>query len=220
MNDGHISAAISTFEPEYRELELEIDADWNTVQASYRRLVNLWHPDRFAQQPDERDHAQARFIRLTRAFRRLRQYYRANHRLPLQPIAAPDDLAEDRIARDRDAQIHAESVSPAESEVAGASIFSEDVERGKHRDSGKRTVWFWAIPGVFVVCATLAAFFVFDQKQKRDAFNAGREVLRSTAPSAYMPTSNEVRRQSTRGAFVQGDNNGTLGDQLMPNVFK
>ena len=74
------------FRQDYEALELDDRADWTTARASYRRQVNLWHPDRYAQRPRERVHAQQRFIQLTCAFDSLRNFHRANHRLPFEPI--------------------------------------------------------------------------------------------------------------------------------------
>jgi curved DNA-binding protein CbpA len=35
----------------YRTLEVESGATWADVKRSYRELVKVWHPDRFAHEP-------------------------------------------------------------------------------------------------------------------------------------------------------------------------
>ena len=45
-------------------------------------------------------------------------------------------------------------------------------------------------------------------------------MLRRTAPSEYMPSAAEVQKRSSRGAFVEREDSGRMGDQLMEDMFR
>ena len=66
-------------------------ASWADAQRRYRQLVHERHPDR--RPADAGDAAQAEFIEITAAFKRLRERYRADGMLPLAfppvPVAPP-----------------------------------------------------------------------------------------------------------------------------------
>ena len=81
------------FRESYEDLGLDGEADWPTIQATYRRLVNKWHPDRHQHSNTDKTHAQQEFIRVTRAFNDLRDFYREYHRLPLQRAPANNSAA-------------------------------------------------------------------------------------------------------------------------------
>ena len=70
-----------------RHFALTPDSGWDDVRAQYRLLVQRWHPDRH---PDEtRAEAQAEFIEIVAAFKRLRRHYDEHGRLPV-PEPMPD----------------------------------------------------------------------------------------------------------------------------------
>lgn len=210
----------SSYRPDYAELELPEEADWPAARATYRRLVNRWHPDRYAEKPRERAHAQARFIRITRSFDRLRQYHREHERLPFQTVTIddPDTLQARRrseaVADERRRDALSDAVSPAQA-VSG---FEPRSSRQAAKSRPRRSLLFGGL-AVLLLIGTLVVVLVLDQNQSRRAFEAGREALRATPPSEFMPSSTEVRRQSTRGTFVERED-GKLGDQLMPDMFR
>ena len=63
-----------------RHFRLAPDSGWEDVRSQYRRLVQHWHPDRHP--PAARAAAQAEFIEITAAFKRLRRHYDEHGRLP------------------------------------------------------------------------------------------------------------------------------------------
>lgn len=69
-----------------RHFRLTSDSGWNDVQAQYRLLVQRWHPDRHP--AETRAEAQAEFIEIVAAFKRLRRHYDEHGRLPA-PDPAP-----------------------------------------------------------------------------------------------------------------------------------
>lgn len=65
----------------YEQLGLSSSgASWDEVRTSYRRKVQRLHPDR--QQPENAAESQDEFIRVTRAYKLLNEYHRANDDLP------------------------------------------------------------------------------------------------------------------------------------------
>lgn len=80
----------------YRTLGLPPAATWPEVRACYRSLIKQWHPDRFTQQPQQRELAEEKTKELTRAFQALEQYYLRHGHAPLwtephapEPVDAP-----------------------------------------------------------------------------------------------------------------------------------
>ena len=212
-----------TYRRDYEELGLDEAADWNGTRAAYRKLVNTWHPDRYAQRPREREHARQRFIRLTRSFDRLRAFYRENGRLPFETIVpeAPERLRVDRVERAgterRRRAASAAAVDPALSRDELLGRTDAPRRAGAAPRPTARLAWLGA--GLCVVAATVALFVVMDRNERRDTYESGRGVLLETEPSEFMPSASEVRSQSTRGSFVTRED-GQLGDQLMEDVFR
>ena len=56
----------------YRSLGLPSDASPNIIKARYRQLALRWHPDRFGDRPDEREHAEEKMKALNAAYRRIK----------------------------------------------------------------------------------------------------------------------------------------------------
>lgn|GEM_PF-2715373 len=78
-----------------RHFDFTPESSWDDVQSQYRRLVQHWHPDRHP--PGTRDRAQAEFIEITTAFKRLQRHYGDHGRLPglNAVLPSPEDLAAD-----------------------------------------------------------------------------------------------------------------------------
>ena len=66
----------------YALLNLAPDADWPTVRAQYRRLVGQWHPDKFSDDPDKQQFAEARTKQIVGAYHALEQFHRDHGALP------------------------------------------------------------------------------------------------------------------------------------------
>lgn len=68
----------SEYEPQpeaaedYRNLELEPDADFATVKQAYRRLMRIYHPDRYAGDPKRQRVATEISAKLNASFNRIR----------------------------------------------------------------------------------------------------------------------------------------------------
>lgn len=59
----------------YRTLEVESGASWKDVKRSYRELVRVWHPDRFAHEPALERKAQEKLKQINFAFERLEHLF-------------------------------------------------------------------------------------------------------------------------------------------------
>lgn len=64
----------------YEILAIPDDADWSQASLAYRKLVQRWHPDRY--EGDDSKMAEERFVELTVAFNKLRDYHRNHQILP------------------------------------------------------------------------------------------------------------------------------------------
>ncbi len=60
----------------YRTLELEDGADFSEVRSSYRRLLSLYHPDRFEGQTEKQKSANELTLRITSAYNNIKKYHR------------------------------------------------------------------------------------------------------------------------------------------------
>jgi len=188
------------FARHYQQLEIDDRASWDTAQANYRRLIHVWHPDKFSRRPREQIHAQQRFIDLTKSYQALRDFYRSNHRLPFQSVRiAPQERRPSR------ANVQPAKEQTIDTSTLDSSVLSRDpamrkrspIPRGKIRKS------LWLVAGASIMFMTATLFLILDRKQNQATAEIGREVLRDAPQSEFMPTSSEIRRSQTRGAFVK-----------------
>ena len=213
------------FRQDYEVLALDDGADWATARATYRRQVNVWHPDRYVERPRERVHAQQRFIQLTRSFDSLRHFYRANRRLPFEPIRAAG--APGAAGASGSSEAVGEAAAGADGTPGSAGRPSEEalLEAGilhaRRQAAPRRRTrsLLWPAVVAAVMAVTAGVFVVLDRNARQATLDEGREVLRRTAPSEFMPSASEVQKRSSRGTFVERED-GRLGDQLMEDIFK
>ncbi len=187
------------FARHYRQLELDDSADWNLARANYRRLVQLWHPDRFAQRPQERAHAQQEFIKLTKSHTELRNFYRKNKRLPFQ------------VARGATTQDYTSSPDDADDRLLdGAADMDASILKREPRKHGRPTLRSsafkkatWIVSGAAIMLGTVTFFLILDRKANQAIAEKGREVVKEAPQSEFLPSAAEIRRSQTRGAFVK-----------------
>ena len=190
------------FAQHYRQLDLDDNADWDSVRVNYRRLVHLWHPDRFEQKPRERANAQQKFIKLTKSYNVLRSFYRKHDRLPFQAASAASAekkawLHDDGTETDR--QMH-DDAAPLDSSV----LKREPSQRA--RKSGQITLFkkvAWLMSGACIMMGTIMFFLILDRNATRAVAEKGRAVVRESPQSEFLPSAAEIRRSQTRGAFVK-----------------
>ena len=217
------------YRPDYDTLELDERADWARARATYRRQVNRWHPDRFTDRPREREHAQQRFINLTRAFDNLRAFHRENARLPFEPIRyGTSAAAAERAGPEDDAPpLRPGSVAtgasqferPSDEAVLDAGILG--LREARPGSAPRGLGWLrWAVPLCALVVLTLGVFVVLDRNARQAAMAEGREVLRRTAPSEFMQSGGEMGKQSARRAVIEGQGSGKIGEPLMRDLFR
>lgn len=212
-----------THRRDYEELGLDEGADYAAARAAYRRLVNVWHPDRYANRPRERDHAQQRFIGLTRSFDRLRAFHREHRRLPFETVVprAPETLRGDRAERlDTERRRRSEPAVAVDVELSGDELLGTG-GRARAPSRGPRRpalAWLGAGAAIAAVALAVVALVVLDRHERQETWRDGRDVLLETEPSEFMPSATEVRHRSTRGTFVTRED-GELGDRLMEDLF-
>lgn len=201
------NATPHNFKRDYEQLELDDRADWNQARAHYRRLVHLWHPDKYAQRPREKNHAQQQFISLTKSYDTLRAFQRQHGRLPFEPMAtSSDNPSNSRSASQKsnqnrrynanteaDTDVLADGILGRANRVTAASTVNED--------KGSKAVW--VLLGLTLLLGTIVTFAILDKKASERIMEEGREAIRQAPPSEFMPSAAEIRKSEARGAFIQ-----------------
>ncbi|WP_088919944.1 J domain-containing protein [Granulosicoccus antarcticus] len=200
------------FKLDYTLLELDDRADWEIVRANYRRLVHMWHPDRYAQRPRERIHAQQQFIALTKAYTQLRTFHRVHGRLPFEPIkksTSDENMTTRNTVKEPNNKNKtsnaADQQQNAETTVEGveSGMLAREANTGAKSEAGTSARAIWMLAGCAIMIATLGVFFIIDRKANQEIIEQGREAIRDAPPSDFMPSASEIRRSEAKGAFVQ-----------------
>jgi hypothetical protein len=66
----------------YRTLGVEPGVTWAQLRKAYKGLVNTWHPDRFQQDPRQKNLAEERTKEITQSYQELAEYYKEFGVLP------------------------------------------------------------------------------------------------------------------------------------------
>lgn len=189
------------FAQHYKQLELHDRANWELARANYRRLVHLWHPDRFAQRPRERVHAQQQFINLTKSYNVLRNFYRKNKRLPFETAFSSPNRDTDNLMNNAFDEQGFDNTPPPPVDAGILSRDPADRER-KISKEGMRKLG-WLMGGGAIVLGTIMLFLVIDQQANQATAQQGREVIKEAPHSEFLPSAAEIRRSQTRGAFIK-----------------
>ena len=197
-----VQSRYEQFARHYKTLELDDNASWNVVRGNYRRLVHQWHPDRFANRPREKVNAQQQFIDVTKSYNELRQFFRENSRLPFESASLSTAGKE---GKKPSGKAQANAFDSASLEQSGTGIFGRDPDQRSDYDKApfgwKKALWFAA--GGSVMLFTIVGFLLLDRKANQNIAEQGREIIKETPPSEFMPSAEEIRRSQTRGAFVK-----------------
>jgi len=161
---------------EYDLLNLQPGDGWDKARANYRQLVNQCHPDRFAQRPRERAHAQQEFIELTKAFNTLRNFQRENNRMPF----------------DRVTQASKDPVKPKPHQAV-----SPDEELWKPIA--------WSFAAVATIFAGFSVFLIMDRNAKKLSIQEAKRVLRTVEPSEYLADSEAITKANNRSMLMNGE---------------
>ncbi len=210
------------FKSDYEQLELDDRAGWDQAKANYRRLVHLWHPDRYAQRPRERTHAQQQFILLTKSYDNLKSFERENGRLPFEPAKMrrePEKVTSEKQKRRSQKTAKNDTPNDLSNDTSNDSPVDsthnvDDLQPGAlSRDDRatdqaviKATPWgkiLWSVCGASLLLATVVTFYLIDRSTNQKVIETGREAIRAAPPSEFMPSAAEIRRSESRGAFIQ-----------------
>ncbi len=72
----------------YRILGAEPGCTWEQLRTAYRRQVQIWHPDRYQQRPEQAAGSAQRMLKVNAAFEQLASYFERHGELPLKPSRA------------------------------------------------------------------------------------------------------------------------------------
>ena len=167
------------FERDYQMLELDRDASWDDVRLNYKRLVNRWHPDRFNTRPREQQHAQGRFIEVTKSYNNLRAFHRQHTRLPLQDPALSGNFQSTGTPPEP-ARRSAKSGAPTVEDMMGKAI--------KTKSGGKKLpIWLFIVPLLILAIVVIGVFITLEKRIAAQQREAAIEVLNNTKPSEFLP---------------------------------
>jgi hypothetical protein len=76
----------------------------------------------------------------------------------------------------------------------------QDVPVISNAGPSKRLLWLAL--GCTMLFATISVFVVLDRKASQKVIEQGREVIRQTPRSDFMPSAAEIRQSESKGAFV------------------
>lgn len=201
------------FQHNYQLLELDATSNWDDANRNYRRLVHIWHPDRFAQRPRERIHAQQQFIELTKAFNNLRAFYRENQHMPYEQI-------KQSIADAPEPPDH-QRVMPNDDLMSETSMLNKRKPSAKKREQRARKPLVWVLPTGAAIAVALFGFVLIDHGTKISAFEEAKRVLQSAKPSEYMRDNDKISQANSRAALIDKSGSSTkMGDQLTKDLFK
>lgn len=170
------------FERDYQMLELDREASWADARHNYKRLVNRWHPDRFAARPREKQHAQGRFIEVTKSYNNLRAFHRQHSRLPLQNPALRDTP-----------QSTGTPPEPSKGPAKYGAPRVEDTDTGimnVETESKKRPMWVFLVPLAALIIGVFLVFIVLENRIAAQNREAAIKVLNNTKPSEFLPKTN------------------------------
>jgi len=73
---------LSRYEEHYKTLNLPSNCSWDELRKSYKRQIQLCHPDRLADDSSDKEEAQERIKSLNLAYQDLSKYYKTHDSLP------------------------------------------------------------------------------------------------------------------------------------------
>lgn len=84
----------------YHILGIRPGASWQQLRQAYKRLVNIWHPDRFQQDIRQRKLAEEKTKEITQSYKELAEYYKKFGALPPITETTKIPVAEDIAPQD------------------------------------------------------------------------------------------------------------------------
>lgn len=200
------------FQQNYQLLELDPTSNWEMANKNYRRLVHIWHPDRFAQRPRERIHAQQQFIELTKAFNNLRAFYRENHRLPYEQIRHS-------VADSPEPPQHQQVVTNDES-LFKTGILNKRKPSTKTLQASAMKPLLWILPTCAIILGAFVAFFLIDRSAKLNTIEEATRVLSTAEPSEYNVDNEGISRVNSRAVLLDKSSDGSIGERLGKDLFR
>lgn len=107
----------------YRVLGIRSGASWKELRKAYKSLINIWHPDRFQQNIDQRKLAEEKTKEITQSYKELAEYYKKFGTLPGVTKTTEKSVVEDvapQNAQNAHPEPKSQNVEPATTESAPA----------------------------------------------------------------------------------------------------
>lgn len=189
------------FNADYENLRLENSADWKTARLHYRKLVHVWHPDKYSDRPRERTHAQKQFIALSKSYNHLKEFQKLHGRLPFENTRPEEERPDADLYGAPEAAGTRGEVDPNNLDLETLSRDDEKIDDRVLKPSPARKI-IWTMTACIVIFSTIVLFFILDQKANQQNLERGQQVLRDAPESEFTPTPSEIRRGESKGAFI------------------
>ena len=197
---NHQTTSQDSFKVDYLTLKLKQGADWPTARSHYRKLVHIWHPDKFSEKPAELANAQKEFIALSKSYNRLKSFQSLHNRLPFENTK-PEESRPDATLNTAPVTENIKSrVDPNNLDLGTLSRDENKVDDRLVKKSPLKKI-LWIMVATVVVVATIALFFILDKKANQQTRALGEQVLKEAPASEFNPTPAEIRRSESKGAF-------------------
>ncbi|MFK7893672.1 MAG: DnaJ domain-containing protein [Granulosicoccus sp.] len=177
---------------DYATLQIDSKSDWKTVRASYRQLVNRWHPDKFPANSREKHHAQQQFIDLTRSYTSLRNYYRKTGQLPLQEPGPGAEFSRSKAQQKRNS---------ATSDAAFPG--TNNIRHSRHRNVEPGSNRWWPVCAALLVLATAAILLFHDNRATRATLEQARDAIEQAPESEFTTDNSEIRKVKLREGLLK-----------------
>lgn len=105
----------------YRILGIPPGASWKQLRQAYKKLINVWHPDRFQQDIRQRKLAEDKTKEITQSYKELAEYHKKFGVLPLTVEEEKQPVVESHTERSDTAQDPAVGVKGTDTAVTAAS---------------------------------------------------------------------------------------------------
>jgi hypothetical protein len=104
----------------YRILGIQPGASWKQLRQAYKKMVNVWHPDRFQQDARQKKLAEEKTKEITQSYQELAGYYKKFGALPLPVEQVATPVADKHTAgtASTPAENHASETAPPEAAYA------------------------------------------------------------------------------------------------------
>jgi len=197
----------------YRTLGINSPCDRDALKKIYRKLANIWHPDRHTDNEQHKLLAEEKIKEINLAYKALSDYYRSNKKLPPYYSAtksAPPEQPDTTAARNNGSSATANSFSSDE-DASHTNPIDETYQEYKRPSRFRRAVIFSFV--VFTIYSAWKAFAPSLPNAIRNqavSSTADPVIIENQITASSPDTTNDVNQAATKLYFTYGSNVGEV----------